>query len=425
MQTILVVEDNPVYQEFYSEAFLDTGYRVAQAYTGEDGLKKIVHHKPDLLILDMAIPGINGRSLLMEIKKINKDLPILIVSGKIGMQSDPEIQLSTQVKGFFQKPVPLEKFLQKIADILKDNNDKETAKTKGWIGRKIQDYTIIECIGRGGTGIVYKARKDTTDVVIKMLYLKPEHSPTPEEYNQNSCETVLFDDFEERIVRFQREGDILKKIKHPNIIGFYDNGVLEQDTYFIVMEYFDGESLDSLLDKEKRFFLAESINIVEQIAMGMQTAHEKNLIHRDLKPSNLLYNRENHLLKIIDFGSARAIKVEQTLTQQGFVVGTPFYMSPEQCLGSSLDYRSDIYSLGVVFYQLITGILPFIKENVMQILFAQVYEPFEWPEKYRCLAPFPILNMVYKMLDKSREKRYQSMKEFLKALKEIRNSLNI
>lgn len=422
MQTILIVEDNKAYQELYSEFFLDKGYRIIQAENGDDGLKKIIHHKPDLLILDLAIPGFSGRSLLMEIKKLNKDLPVFIVSGRVGMQSDPEIALCAQVKGFFEKPVHLEKLLQEVAKIFQNLPSSDTkAQNKGWIGKKIQGCTITECIGRGGTGVVYKAKRGKMDVVVKILYLNPSHAPTPQESEQNRSTTMEFDDTEERIARFQREGKILTQITHPNIISLYDTGILEGDTYFIIMEYFDGQGLDAFLEKERRVPLTEALSVIEQITEGMQAAHRKDLIHRDLKPSNILYNRENHQLKIIDFGSARAIKVEQTLTQQGYVVGTPLYMSPEQCLGSALDHRSDIYSLGVIFFQLITGTLPFIKEGAMQILFAHVYEPFEWPPQYRYLAPPPVQTMIYKMLEKQKEKRYSSMEEFLQSLKAFSN----
>ncbi|NUM35768.1 MAG: protein kinase [Candidatus Brocadiae bacterium] len=423
MQTILIVEDNKAYQELYSEFFLEKKYRVIQAFTGDEGMKKLIHHNPDVLILDLAIPGLSGRSLLMEIKRHNKNLPVFIVSGRVGMQSDPEIELCSQVKGFFEKPVPMDKLLEEIIKVVPQIPTETPLENKGWIGKKIQGCTIAECIGRGGTGVVYKAKRGKIDVVIKILYLNKSHAPNGQEAEQNHTETVEFDDTEERIARFQREGKILTQIAHPNIISLYDAGLLEGDTYFIIMEYFDGHGLDILLDKERRIPLKEAINIVEQIAEGMLAAHKKDLIQRDLKPSNILYNRQAKCLKIIDFGSARAIKVEQTLTQQGYVVGTPLYMSPEQCLGSALDHRSDIYSLGVIFFQLITGALPFIKDGAMQILFAHVYEAFEWPPQYRYLAPLGIQNMIYKMLDKSKDKRYPSMFDFLQDLKKIKQEI--
>ena len=242
-------------------------------------------------------------------------------------------------------------------------------------------------------GNVYKAVRGERYAVVKIL----KESPLDEER-------------EEKIARFWREARMLMEIDHPNIIKMLDVGTFEQ-AHFLIMEYFPGEGLDKVLKRDGRITYREAVEIGMKVASGMQVAHVQGLIHRDLKPSNILYDLQTKLLKIIDFGTAKKMQVEQSITQQGYVVGTPYYMSPEQCQGFILDHRCDIYCLGATFYHLVTGSVPFQKADAMQTLYAHVYEPVPWPPAYYRLVPPRIRQVIDRMMAKKPEERFSDMGE--------------
>ena len=394
MRTILVIEDNHLTQEFYCEVLFQEGYQVIGAFTGDEGLAKIEKFKPDLLILDMNIPGMSGRTVLLEIKKIAKNLPILIISGKVGMQNDPEICLSNQVRKFLVKPVQVADLVKVVQDIL---GEESSAPSASWRGKKLGGCVLQEYLGGGGSGMVYKGMRGDIEVAVKIL--------------SKNLRTQ-----EEEVARFHREATLLAKVQHPNIIGIVGMGV-EEGVHFIVMRYFKGESLDALQRKGPRLPLREMLDLIKQVALGMAATHKIGLIHRDLKPSNIIYNRELKLVKVIDFGLARRIEEDQLITRQGFVVGTPLYMSPEQCQGLQLDEKADVYSLGISFYQLITGAVPFHGNNTMQTLLAQIYDPVPWPSERASAAPGYVQEVLNKMLHKKPEERC-TMEEVAQALAE-------
>jgi DNA-binding response OmpR family regulator len=399
MYTILIIEDDFLCQECYRETLIQEGYQIVSAMDGKDGLTKLEKYKPELLILDLAMPGVSGRSLLWNLRKVAKEVPVIIVSGKTGMEDDPEIQMSPQVYRFFSKPVKMKELVSAIRQILA--RTKRVKKT--WEGKILGGCLLDECVGSGGSGSVYKASQKGHLVAIKIL-----------------PKTVL--DYEEQLARFHREAELLAQIKHPNVIGVHEIGY-DEGVHFIVMEYFDGENVSRILEMEQYFSLREGMEIIKQVAQGMEAAHGLELVHRDLKPSNFLYDRQNRLVKVIDFGLARKIEQEHSITQQGYVVGTPDYMSPEQCEGIAIDGRSDIYSLGITFYQLLLGVLPFRKSTTMQILLAQIQESLAWPEIPSQPIPPHVREIIVKMTAKNPDRRYLSMREVVEVIEQAqRNS---
>ncbi len=269
-----------------------------------------------------------------------------------------------------------------------------------WVGKAVAGYTIEEEIGKGSWGNVYRGIQDETFVAIKILS------------KGTSAE-------EEKTARFRRETNSLMQIKHPNIIDLIDFGTTSEDYHYLVMEYFPGQDLESILGQEKCLSAEEAVNVVRQICSGMEVAHVHGLIHRDLKPGNILYRREKGLIKIIDFGLAKILHNDIMITQQGSVMGTPYYMSPEQCQGHSLDARTDIYSLGIMLFQMLTGLLPFAGENVVRTLYAQIYEPLTWPERTQFSISYSLRSLVKKMTAKDRDDRYQSMREVLEQIEKL------
>ena len=156
----------------------------------------------------------------------------------------------------------------------------------------------------------------------------------------------------------------------------------------------------------------------------MAVAHQSHIIHRDLKPSNILYNEESKTIKIVDFGLVKRSNIEQHITKTGCLLGSPYYMSPEQCQGNFLDGRTDIYSLGITFYQLLTGVVPFDRETPLKTLLAHLYDKIVWPTNLIFIIPFTIRRIVEKMAAKFLHDRYQNMQEIITALENYLNENN-
>jgi len=232
-------------------------------------------------------------------------------------------------------------------------------------------YRVAEVLGEGGMGKVYLAEQKmgtaTRKVAIKTLH--PELSGDPQ-----------------LVARFHRECETVIQLHHPNTVQFYDFGDLEDDTLFIVMEFIEGEDLSKRLERERRLDPAMVDKLLIQICGSLAEAHERGVVHRDLKPENVLLTTrggQTDFVKLLDFGIAKRSEAEDEksakLTKQGMVLGTPPYMSPEQFSGQQLDLRSDIYSLAVMTYEMITGQLPFDART-----------PWEWATKHLTAQPVPI-----------------------------------
>jgi len=255
-------------------------------------------------------------------------------------------------------------------------------------------YKLIEQIGTGGMANVYKG-KDTylgRTIAIKML-------------KTNS------DKKKELINRFKKEAQSIAALSHPNIVSIYDIGKEENIDYFI-MEYIDGMSLKEKIEKEKVLKWEECITIISCICQALEYAHKKNIMHRDIKPHNILITSDN-IAKVADFGLAKFTTAANSLTQTGTIMGSAQYMSPEQIESTTLDERCDIYSLGITFYEMFTGHLPFNGNNLVSIIIKQKNElPIE-PYEINKEIPQSVNNIIMKMLEKDPDKRYQTMPELI------------
>lgn len=410
METILIIEDDPEIQENYNELLHFQGYCTVNAYNGKDGIDKLEKYNPDLVICDLDLGGgLNGRDVILYMKRKKIKTPVIVVSGKSGMESDPEIEMCSNIYRFFIKPAPLSELSKAIQKILGTAGKTQISKSAAVpndprIGQKVAGCTIESILAEGGCGRIYKGNKFGKTVAIKFLK-----------------EDALYD--QEELARFSREAQILATLKHPNIIELIDSGKTKEGHMFLIMSYFEGASVESILRDERKFFPEEAIEIVCQVTEGMAAAHAVNLIHRDIKPSNILYNRAERMVKIIDFGTARKQEADQRVTKTGYVVGTPFYMSPEQCQGGrALDIRCDIYSLGATFYHMLTGNPPFNRPTAVAAMIAHLFDALVWPDASSQI-PMTLKSVVEKMMEKSAEKRYKTMEEISYELKNIRFSL--
>lgn len=285
---------------------------------------------------------------------------------------------------------------------LKDESQRETDEL---IGTQIaKKYRIVERLGRGAMGTVYKAEHSYMNrlVALKVLH---EH---------------LAND-EESIRRFSGEARTASKLSHPHAVTLYDFGIDGARPY-LVMKYVQGETLKSLLAREKPLTLERACLFLKQICGALQQAHSLGIIHRDLKPENIMVTQRSdgtEWLEVLDFGIAKVLHREDeanssVVTQTGVVIGTPQYMSPEQALGKQLDHTADIYSIGVIAYEMLSGTVPFRSKSMMEMLMQQINDP---PEPLRQRAPDLSIPksldaVVLRALEKEGEKRFLSAEEF-------------
>ena len=266
----------------------------------------------------------------------------------------------------------------------------EVSQSKPRLGR----YEILEELGRGAMGIVYKGRDPKLDRL-------------------TAIKTIRFtDDFDEDQAdkireQFYREAEVVAKLSHPNIVTIYDVGE-DLDLSYLAMEYLEGESLETYARKEQLLPIRKTIDVTAQVCDALAYAHGHGIVHRDIKPANIMILK-NGLVKVTDFGIARATASSKTRT--GVIKGTPYYMSPEQISGMKVDGRSDIFSLGIVFYQLLTGELPFGGENLAAIMYQITTVEPEPPTKYNPKIYKAAVAILNRALEKSLEARYPTAKQ--------------
>ncbi|MCK5004818.1 MAG: protein kinase, partial [Candidatus Aminicenantes bacterium] len=271
------------------------------------------------------------------------------------------------------------------------------------IGKTVVHYKILEKIGEGGMGVVYKAEDTKLKRIVALKFLPPELTRD-----------------EEAKKRFLHEARAAATLDHPNICTVYEIGEAEDSRMFIAMGYYEGETLKKKIANVP-LPIAEAVNIVIQIAEGLHEAHEKKIIHRDIKSANILITKKG-TVKILDFGLAK-LKGQTKLTKEGTTLGTVAYMSPEQASGEESDHRSDIWSLGIVLYEMITGQFPFKGEYDQAIMYAIMNEEPEPVTGLRTGVPNDIEKIINKTLEKDQSDRYQHADDLIVDLRKIKKSL--
>lgn len=270
--------------------------------------------------------------------------------------------------------------------------------TRPTLGR----YEVIKQLGKGAMGIVYLGQDPRINrtTAIKTFRFTDDFKP---------------EEIEKMKETFFREAESAGTLSHPNIVTIYDAGD-EQDLAFIAMEFLEGVDLEGYTRKDKLLPMRKVINYIADIADGLDYAHQKGVVHRDIKPANIMLLKTG-VIKITDFGIARITATSQT--QTGIVKGTPFYMSPEQFSGEKVDGRSDIFSLGVMFFQLLTGALPFTGDSPSVLMNKIMNVPHPDPRKFNPKILKPLVAVINNALVKDREKRYQKASQISAHLREI------
>jgi serine/threonine protein kinase len=266
-------------------------------------------------------------------------------------------------------------------------------------------YEILDELGQGAMGIVYKARDPLIDrvVAIKTINL-----------------SLAMDEKEEYEGRFYQEAKAAGRLNHPNIVTIYDVGK-SGDVAYIAMELLEGRELRDILDEDQALPVEQVLDITAQVALGLAYAHEHDIVHRDVKPSNIMVVRDGHV-KITDFGIAR-MESASVRTQTGMVLGSPKYMSPEQVTGKAIDQRSDIFSLGVMLYEMLTRQAPFTGENVNAIMYQTLNANPPPPSTLNTAVPAMLNFIVAKALAKNLDDRYQDARELANDLRACRDSV--
>lgn len=273
------------------------------------------------------------------------------------------------------------------------------------IGDKLGNFVIKAEIGRGGMGTIYFAL-DT--MLSREVALKVVHPQLAD--NQQLME------------RFKIEAMTQARLNHPNIVTIFSFNKIE-DEYVIAMEYIEGRSLKEMLQEKKQLQPAEAVDIIAQVAEGLRYAHAHNVIHRDIKPANILVGRDGKV-KISDFGIAKILG-SQGLTKTGMLMGTPWYTSPEQIVGKEIDFRTDLYSLGVTFYEVLTGRVPFDSEtnSEFQIQKAHLETPPPRPSIFNPEIGIKLEKFILLALQKKVEKRFQCARDMIDELHKIRGDM--
>jgi len=264
-------------------------------------------------------------------------------------------------------------------------------------------YQVIEELGKGGMGRVYKVFDTDVKEKVALKLLKPEIATDSE-----------------TIERFSNEIKLTRKIRHKNVCGMFDLGKAG-GTLYLTMEFVPGEDLKRLIRRMGQFPMGKAVSIAKQISEGLSAAHDLGIVHRDLKPSNIMVDEEGNA-RITDFGIARSLQ-EKRITGAGVMIGTPEYMSPEQVEGKDIDQRSDVYSLGIILYEMLAGRVPFEGETPLSIAHKHKYEPPADPRKLNSQIPEDLSRVILRCLEKDTGKRYQTAEDLRADLEKIEQGL--
>jgi serine/threonine protein kinase len=312
---------------------------------------------------------------------------------------------------------------QRSAETVTSESDEDTIKTTEptadktaeekipYIGTILRDkYEITELVGGGGAGLVFKAKCIGSDAVFAVKMVSPQVS-----FRADSS------------ARFSREAQSAGLLDHPNIVAVHDFGTSKDGALYLIMDFVNGVNLDDEIKARDGLSLEELIDVFVQVCRGVEHAHARGIVHRDLKPGNIMLTKAKDgttKVKVVDFGLAKAVANEpglEKLTQTGEVFGTPSYMSPEQCRGEPIDFRSDIYSMGALIFEALTGGPPFVGKDPLHTIMKQINDA---PPKLPPIGPTPdvqsgLQRTVLKALAKNPDQRYQTMGELRQDLEEL------
>ena len=267
-------------------------------------------------------------------------------------------------------------------------------------------YEIIKKIGDGGMAFVYEARDRLLNRTVAIKVLRPE-----------------FVDDQEFLTKFKREAEAVASLSHPNIVNVYDVGE-DGKVHYIVMELIEGQNLKDIIKNEGTLDEYTALDITKQIARALGAAHKKGIIHRDIKPHNILISNEGRIVKVADFGIAKAVS-SSTMTSTGSVIGSVHYFSPEQAKGKFVGNTTDLYSLGIVLYEMIIGRVPFRGDSPISIALQHINDEIEFTQEEKVAIPQSVRNIIKKLTSKSSVDRYQGADELIEDIEYIEKNIDL
>lgn len=393
-RTILVVDDEPKIRLLLSLALKKEGYLVVEATDGKNALEKIEVSAPHLIISDINMPNMDGWELCWNLRRdeMMKEIPLVFLTTRSEVP-DRIRGLESGADDFISKPFNPVELVARVKVILKRVYGEElppleisSLPTNMIISKR---YSIIKIIGRGGMGSVYKAFDKELNVDVAMKFLKPDLGKDP----------IILERFKQEIV-------LARQIIHKNVVRIYDLGE-HRNVRFISMEYINGKSLKFKIKKIGPISVADTLDIVIPICSALKAIHALGIIHRDLKPQNILIDK-NNIVKVVDFGIARAINRTE-ITTSGGMIGTPAYMSPEQVNGEKSGPGSDLYSLGIIMYEMFSGKLPFYSDLPAALVMKHLTDIAEPLSDFLPDFPKEMSDIVEKLMQKEVENRYKSV----------------
>lgn len=411
MANIFLAEDDTDLANIIRDSLEAQSHILDNVYNGNDAVKALKAKRYDLIILDWDLAeGPTGPEVCKSFRDAGGTTPVIMLTGRSGLHEKEE-GLESGADDYLTKPFQMRELNARIKAMLRRSATYSApAATVIGPGQIIADkYVLHEKIGQGGMATVWKALHTgiSKEVVIKIMLPHADAG----------------------VNRFQHECRVMARVNHPNVITIYDAGSINQRQPFMVMEYVAGESLGSILDREGALPLQLALEILIQLCSGLEAAHEAGIIHRDLKPDNILIkerNSRNDWVKIVDFGIARLTDSMEKLTKEGIVVGTLEYMAPEQLEGKPADERCDLYAATVLFFEMVTGLMPFEGENTRAHFIQQLFHEPRLPSQLRkdMVEGGPADKIVLRGLARKPEDRFQSAAELGSAAKQILSSLS-
>jgi CheY-like chemotaxis protein len=401
--TILVVDDNADVRDLLEHRLRQEGFRTATASNGREALERIAAKAPSLILLDVSMPEMSGLDVLSRVRETHGpvELPIVMVTAHADSEDVVEA-LGRGANDHVAKPVDLPAMIARVKAHLRirdaclpgppsgDEMRSPAELAPGMIlaGR----YRLEARIGSGTFGTVFRATHTELghSVAIKVLQASANASP-------------------DALARFRREGITACRVKHPNAVQVLDFGVTPGGVAYLVMEVLSGYALDQELVDGRTVTLARTVRIMVPVCEALAAAHRSGIVHRDVKPANIFLHLAGgeEIPKVLDFGIARIVgeaAADPRVTLEGFIVGTPVYMAPERFRNETVDGRSDVYSVGVTLYQMLTGRLPFAADQADPMAVAMRHLEAAVPPMGHGVPP-AVEEVVMNALRKTREHR--------------------
>lgn len=413
MGDILLIEGNRGHADTIALHLKKHHFQVTIASSVREARQILTTERMEILVIDLNISDTGFLEFYRWIKDTPSIayIPRLFITGK----QYPEIEqtlVTEHNENVLQKPLNIKEFVNSIRRLVNSTDPGTQTQTQYRIfdylaslpGRRVGSSIVEQEIARGGMGAVFLGRQEALNRKVAIKVLLPSMMQEPS-----------------ALERFQREARAIAQLKNPHIVQVFDFGQLEYNFFYIIMEYLPGETVEKYLERSGPFPIDKAVSVITQVARGLITAHDAGLIHRDIKPSNLIMDNSGHVT-ITDFGLVRPQKKVQQ-TQTGMIIGTPQYLPPEQASGMPMDHRSDIYSLGMVFYHLLVGQPPFTSNNPMTLLMKHINEPLPDPIAARPDIPQRVAGIIQRMAAKDPVKRYMSCRELIWDLESIQGSV--